>query len=186
MDHHQVQVWLLEGQPAAGDPEGRLSDHLESCETCRQIAAQWLQVQSALEASPMARPQPGFETRWLRRLEADRTRRHHRQAALTTGLAAAGCIASFGLLVAWVLNAPAAAFSSLLTALLSLESQIQVVSDVIRVMSHAFPPYAAVGLVTLATAVGSGMVIAYVGFGALWAASLYRAVLLTRNGGKLQ
>ncbi len=186
MDHRQIQAWLLEGQPAAGDPDGRMSDHLEACETCRLFGAQWLHVQSALVASPMARPQPGFESRWMRRLEADRTRRHHRQAALTTGLAAAGCIASFGLLAAWVLNAPAAAFSSLLAALLSLESQFQVVSDVVRVMSHAFPPYSTVGLVTLATAVGSGMLVAYVGFGALWAASFYRAVLHTRNGGKLQ
>jgi hypothetical protein len=186
MDHHRVETWVIEGQPDVGDPDGEMRAHLAGCLACRQFAAQWTAVHTILTASTLAQPRAGFKARWLARLEVDRRRSYRRQVVVSAGVAAAGCVVSFGLLATWILSAPATAFAAILTALFNLESQLQIVSDTVAVIFGAFPPYSSIGLITVSAAAGMAILVGYVGFGALWAASLYQAVLHTRNGGKLQ
>jgi predicted anti-sigma-YlaC factor YlaD len=186
MDHGRVENWILDGQPADAADAGELQAHLDGCVPCRQFAAQWASVASVLDEVAMVSPPPGFQHRMWERLEADRIRSQSRQAALATGLAAVGCIASFGLLAAWILTAPATAFSALMTAIFNLESQVQVLADIVKLVFGAFPPFSGIYLITVTFTAALLAVSTYVGFGALWAASVYQAVLHTRNGGKPQ
>lgn len=181
MDHEQVRSWILDAQAMDATKARLAADHLASCADCQAFAARWRQTRLALEMRPSVSPTAGFTGRWFERLVAARQRRHRRQLILALCLLAIGTSATFGVMAWAVLGSPAAAAGVILGQVASLTAQIQAIGDSVRIVADLLPPFASLGLVWAAAAAALGFITLYTGFSALWTASVYRAVLKTRN-----
>ena len=86
MKHQTYEDWLFTyygdtTEMMSSERVSALQEHLQSCESCRQMANAWELVEMQLSAKPMLEPKPGFTNRWQAHLRADRNRMHQRQTA---------------------------------------------------------------------------------------------------------
>jgi hypothetical protein len=68
MVHKPFESWIVLEEPLLPDEEQRLHEHIESCESCRQLSTSWEEVQGFFQELPMERPLAGFTNRWQARL----------------------------------------------------------------------------------------------------------------------
>ena len=68
MGHKPFESWLISEEPLSPDEEQRLHEHIESCESCRQLSTSWKEVQGFFQELPMEQPSAGFTNRWQARL----------------------------------------------------------------------------------------------------------------------
>jgi hypothetical protein len=111
MNHQPFEEWLLLGEPLGPGETAELQEHLQSCETCRELSGSLQAVEQHLRAAPLEAPQPGFATRWQARLEADRQRLHRRQSLAFLAFVVAGAVlllASLAIEVMPLLDTPGA------------------------------------------------------------------------------
>ena len=104
MNHQPFEDWLFVSDDEPEDmltsqQTDRLNEHLQTCESCNQLADAWSKVEVQLQEAPMVAPLPGFTSRWQARLEADRRKVHQRQ---TVGVIVLGVIAVLILLATLV------------------------------------------------------------------------------------
>lgn len=74
MSHKPYETWLVSEEPLPPDDEQRLHEHIETCESCRQLSISWGEVHSFLQELPMDKPAPAFTSRWQARLADVRAR----------------------------------------------------------------------------------------------------------------
>lgn len=69
MGHQPFESWLLSAEPLVPEDERRLQDHVDTCESCRELTFAWGEVESLFRESTLEEPTPGFANRWQIRLE---------------------------------------------------------------------------------------------------------------------
>ena len=105
MTHEIYETWLFSDAPLSPEDQVALQAHLQTCESCRHLAAAWPVVEADLRAAPLMEPRPGFSNRWLERLETERQRLQRRQALVALQFYIAGAFLLFGSLM--ILDWPA-------------------------------------------------------------------------------
>lgn len=99
MTHETYETLLFSDAPLSPEDQNSLQAHLQTCESCRQLAAAWQAVEADLRTAPLIEPQPGFSNRWLERLEMDRQRLQRRQALAALQFYIAGAFLLLGSLL---------------------------------------------------------------------------------------
>lgn len=115
MNHHTYEEWLFADlgrkRPEKGDlpltleQKAALQEHLQTCESCRLLAAAWREVETDLWDAPMAEPAPGFTSRWQATLLIERKRLERRQSLAMLAFVVGAVVLLVGSLV--VLSLPA-------------------------------------------------------------------------------
>jgi hypothetical protein len=70
MKHQQFEEWLFSEEKLIPEQEMTLSQHLETCRSCSELASAWSDLEFAFQQSPHTGPAPGFTERWERKREA--------------------------------------------------------------------------------------------------------------------
>jgi Putative zinc-finger len=99
MTHENYEMLLFTDAPLSPEDQQSLQAHLQTCESCRHLAAAWQAVEADLRTAPLVEPQRGFSNRWLERLETDRQRLQRRQALAALQFYIAGAFLLFGSLL---------------------------------------------------------------------------------------
>jgi len=68
MGHKPFESWLISEQPLQREEEQRLHEHVETCESCRQLSNSWAEVQDLFREPQLVKPPAGFSKRWQTRL----------------------------------------------------------------------------------------------------------------------
>ena len=69
MGHQLYESWLLSAEPLMPEDEKMLHEHVETCQSCRDLFFAWQEVGNLFSEAPIAEPTPGFADRWQIRLE---------------------------------------------------------------------------------------------------------------------
>lgn len=99
MTHEIYETWLFSDAPLNPEDRDALKAHLQTCESCRRLAAAWQFVEADLRAAPLIEPRPGFSDRWLEHLEIDRQRLQRRQALVALQFYIGGAVLLFASLM---------------------------------------------------------------------------------------
>ena len=108
-NHLLIEEWLLSAANLTPQEHVQLQEHLNSCESCRQLSEAWQEVEYQLKAAPMRSPEPGFILRWQNRLaqEQQRSQRLQTVTVLALGVGAAlSLVLLLGLLALPVIRNP--------------------------------------------------------------------------------
>jgi hypothetical protein len=68
MDHQPYESWLISEESLLPEDEQKLHEHIETCESCRQLSYSWPEVQELFREPKFASPSSGFTARWQARL----------------------------------------------------------------------------------------------------------------------
>jgi hypothetical protein len=77
--HLPFEDWLLSEATLSLEENQALREHLQICESCRQLSTALQSVDNQLHKAPTFSPAPGFADRWMARLAADQIRMKRRQ-----------------------------------------------------------------------------------------------------------
>jgi hypothetical protein len=159
MTHQQYEDWLFisldpEAEPLALDEKQALAAHLETCQTCQQLAWAWSAMENELKEAPMVEPQAGFSMRWLDRQsasekQAERERLYRRQSlAMLAFTIAAGMltIASLVIISLPLVDSPNLLFWSLVYRAMEAVSTIMGVGGMVSSLFDTAAGVAPVGL----------------------------------------
>ena len=107
MDHQPFETWMVTEELLLPDQEQRLHEHLEICESCRQMSTAWQEVQGIFSATTLAEPSAGFTERWQVRFnemsETETARSQRRASWLFFGLTMGAALLILGFLVIQVI-----------------------------------------------------------------------------------
>lgn len=78
-DHQLFEEWLFSDKELPHHDTHTLEEHLETCDSCRQLSTSWTEAEAEIKTVPMLSPAPGFTERWQIRLAADRRKRQSKQ-----------------------------------------------------------------------------------------------------------
>jgi predicted anti-sigma-YlaC factor YlaD len=82
MNHQPFEKWLLADEPPEGEQAIEIKEHLQDCQRCRSLEANWNDVHQMITISGQIAPAPGFTTRFEARLQAQQElelkRKNHR------------------------------------------------------------------------------------------------------------
>lgn len=82
MDHKPYESWLIAGETLLPEQQAKLQEHLESCNSCRQLQIAWQDVEGLLGTAAEVQPKPGFSNRWRSRLADHLARERERKDLL--------------------------------------------------------------------------------------------------------
>lgn len=107
MSHPTFEVLIFDRGRLDAEDARRLADHLKRCPACQQMASAWGETEALLASQELASPSPGFEARFLHRLQARRQRRqslvlHLLVLSLVGGLFGLGVLFGAQLARAWI------------------------------------------------------------------------------------
>lgn len=136
MDHKPYETWLVSEEPLSPDDKQRLQEHIDTCQSCRQLSISWREVHSYFQDLPMDKPSPAFTNRWQSRLadfKANQLARREKRTSWLFVAASAGA-AIFVLSIMMVqlfssIQAPIQLFitgATMVVGFLNLASAIQV------------------------------------------------------------
>jgi predicted anti-sigma-YlaC factor YlaD len=177
MNHLPYEEWLLSDEPLNQEQQAQLTEHLSSCESCRQIANAWKSVASAIRVTPEAMPTPGFTHRWQTRQMQRRTAQHSRITWIVLLLCTGGALAALlGLALPQVggFPTPVEMASSLLHTTTLLLASFQDIGDVFSAIFTHFPlgvPILLWMIVTMSVAV----------WGVIWFVFIWRLPKIRRS-----
>ena len=83
-------------EPLAPEQLKELENHLEVCQTCRQLQISWREVESHLSRALVVSAKEGFAGRWQTRLASDRQRLHRRQTLLVLAFCVGAAVSLLG------------------------------------------------------------------------------------------
>lgn len=72
MNHQPYENWLLSEETLASEDAQALTEHLETCEHCRELQKAWLGVVDLFQEVPELEPAPGFVNRFQERLALEK------------------------------------------------------------------------------------------------------------------
>ena len=130
MNHRQYEEWMFADleQPEdnlTNQDNAALQVHLQDCESCRQLAVSWKEVDVQLRVASIVAPVAGFTQRWQVRLQVETRRKERRQTLALLGFSIAGAVVLIGslLIMAWpMLRSPNVYFWTWLYQTLTLAS----------------------------------------------------------------
>ena len=151
MGHQPFETWMLSEETLLPDQEQRLHDHIEICESCRQMSNAWQEVQGIFSATPLAEPSTGFTERWQVRFNemsmAEIARSQRRASWLFFGVMTGAALLILGFLVIQFFSsvqAPVQVFIygvTMLAGLLTLANAVQVAFiPFLEVLIVSIPP----------------------------------------------
>lgn len=149
MNHQPFREWLLSEEQLSTDQTQALQDHLHSCESCSQIEAAWLEVESEFHKIPQVKPEPGFSARWQAHLAEYQHGRQQQRGWLTIGFIALVATSLLVLLVTqlWsLLQAPGPYLAVWFNRLLSLVPIYYAFQDIFRSFTGNIPIFTFVGM----------------------------------------
>lgn len=136
MGHQPFETWMLSEETLLPDQEQRLHDHIEICESCRQMSNAWQEVQGIFSATTLAEPSAGFTERWQFRFNemsmAEIARSQRRASWLFFGVTTGAALLILGFLVIQffsTVQAPVQVFIygvTMLAGLMTLANAVQV------------------------------------------------------------
>ena len=77
-DHQLFEEWMFSEEGLSLDDNQSLEEHLDTCDSCRQLSLAWREVESEIQVAPILSPASGFTERWQARLASDRLKQQHR------------------------------------------------------------------------------------------------------------
>ena len=175
MNHQPFRDWLLSEEKLSTDQTQALQDHLLSCDSCCQIKASWLKVESAFDKSPEYSPAPGFTSRWKAHLSEYQCAKQKRRVWIMIGFTALIVTSLLSLLVTlmWsLLQAPGPFMAALFNPFLTLVPFYLTIQDIFSSFTGSTPIYTFIGMFFLV-----GMVSF---FSVLWL-STYRKISMARR-----
>jgi predicted anti-sigma-YlaC factor YlaD len=151
MGHQPFETWMLSEETLLPDQEQRLHDHIEICESCRQMSNAWQEVQGIFSETPLAKPSAGFTERWQVRFNemsmAEITRSQRRASWLFFGVMTGAALLILGFLVIQFFSsvqAPVQVFIygvTMLAGLMTLANAVQVAFiPLLEVLIVSIPP----------------------------------------------
>ncbi len=175
MNHQPFRDWLLSEEKLSTDQTQALQDHIHSCESCSQIKAAWLKVESAFDKSPEYRPAPGFTSRWQARLSEHQRAKQKRRVWIMIGFTALIVTSLLSLLMTqlWsLLQAPGPFIAVLFNRFLTLVPFYLTIQDIFSSYTGSTPIYTFIGMFFLVGMVSFMSV--------LWL-STYRRITMARR-----
>jgi hypothetical protein len=136
MNHQPFKDWLIADpteEPLTPEQRTALQGHLQGCESCRLLSTAWQAAESRLKQAPTLAPEPGFASRWHRRLQADRQRLHRRQSLALLSFSLAGAallLGSLAILAYPLLESPSLLFWTWLYRLMTMISYAGTAQDI--------------------------------------------------------
>ena len=149
MNHQPFRDWLLSEEKLSAQQSHGLQEHLQSCDSCKQIEAAWMEVESTFHKIPQVSPEPGFTTRWQAHLADYQLRKQQRGGWVTIGFAFLIVSSLVGLLITqlWsLIQAPGPYLVVWFNRLLSFVSIFFTFQNFIRSFSGNVPIYTFLGL----------------------------------------
>ncbi|OGO10829.1 MAG: hypothetical protein A2Y53_00460 [Chloroflexi bacterium RBG_16_47_49] len=149
MNHQPFRDWLLSEEKLSADQIEVLQEHLQSCESCKQIEGAWSEVEAAFHEVPQKNPAPGFIIRWKANLADYQAREQKRRGWMTIGFTVLIVTVLFGLLTTqlWsLLQAPGSYLVAWFNRLLSLVSIFYTLQDLFRPLTGNAPVYTFLGM----------------------------------------
>jgi len=151
MSHQPFETWMLTQETLLPDQEQRLHDHIEICESCRQMSNAWQEVQGIFSETPLAKPSAGFTERWQVRFHdmsiAEIARSQRRASWLFFGVTTGAALLILGFLVIQFFSsvqAPVQVFIygvTMLAGLMTLANAVQVAFiPLLEVLIVSIPP----------------------------------------------
>ncbi len=148
MSHQHFETWLFEPSNLSMDQAEQLTQHLETCPTCRQTQAAWQGVQNMITKAQPVAPYAGFAMRWKNSLAERRIQEQRRQVKrLFIGLGGAFLLflVLFSVQVLSVYS-PIALFTNGLQVLAQAPLQLQNLSYIVTFWLGKIPPTLLVGI----------------------------------------
>jgi hypothetical protein len=129
------------------EEKGRLRDHLETCQECRELLQSQKDISHLFRSSPSPIPQPGFTTRWKIRLEERERTQRLKVISFTLGIIFVSLIlllSSIGVQFSAIRNSlPQVLFHAMNNAvnwLLFIDRITKILEPIIRVGVKLIPP----------------------------------------------
>jgi anti-sigma factor RsiW len=113
MKHQQFENWILEGTDLNQEQHRELQSHLKQCSQCLALHQATHQIAHLFKTAPEPKPEPGFHSRWLDRIERVERRKNRFILGFTLGgisLVTAILLVSVG----FQINSAAAGFPQML------------------------------------------------------------------------
>ena len=149
MNHQPFRDWILSDEKLSAEQIMEMKAHMQSCESCRQTEATWLEVESAFQKAPLVQPAPGFTGRWQTHLADYLEYKEKRKGWMIIGLIVVIIISLLGLLIPqlWsLLQAPGPYLADWFNRMFSLVTIFFTIQDIFRPLSGNIPLYAFVGI----------------------------------------
>jgi predicted anti-sigma-YlaC factor YlaD len=80
MNHQLYEEWILGEKEISNEEQVEITNHLATCENCRQLAGSWQSIQNMVRNSTSVEPKPGFTDRWQAYYVQRKIRQQHRLA----------------------------------------------------------------------------------------------------------
>jgi hypothetical protein len=160
MNHKIYEEWLVSNEELSPKDAATLREHLQYCESCSRLAIAWKEVDHRLADAPLVSPKSNFVDRWRVYLEADQQKRLRRQNSLMlfgTWTITGGILITL-VVVAWpILRSPKILLLAYLYQFVSLFKLINLMQDMIAIMSRSLSVSNALGWLVLLTGVFSAL-----------------------------
>lgn len=98
MSHQPFENWLFTKETLTSEQSHALREHLDSCDTCRQVESAWREVHQQFNRAPAVAPAPGFSLRWQERLVDRRHAYQRRRAWMMFAVTLSSALIMFALL----------------------------------------------------------------------------------------
>ncbi len=173
MDHRPFEDWLLENKNLTSNEQRLLNAHLQNCSSCTALA----EVNLALKSTWLAAPARGFTDRFQLRLEARKKALRMRNVwgFLVLSISVVGVMVglTWPVLVSFFqspVNVLVSWLASLMSAWAAIQTMVHAGETVFEVVPGFIPEY-----------IWAAVILAAVGWVALWVFSLLKITKLPRG-----
>lgn len=157
--HRPFEDWVLSETTLSPQDTLALNEHLDQCESCRNLAAAWGEVETRLRSRVQIAPQAGFTARWQERWARERRRQQRRQTLVIMLFSVGGAVALMvllGIILLPILQSPRPILLALVyqvtRTVASFTSTASVFGSLARPLLGIIPPSLWVGI---GTAIGA-------------------------------
>jgi anti-sigma factor RsiW len=176
LNHQPFEDWLLSREALSPDEAQQLQEHLQNCQACTLLSVALREVDRELHAALILTPAPGFATRWMGRLEAERRQLHRRQTFLVMFFSIGGAMFLLTLLSLAVFPVLRSPWPVILAFLYELTSSFTVAS----VLGEALATVLKAVFEMIPATQWAAIWVAFAGLGVLWVVAMHRLILPRR------
>jgi predicted anti-sigma-YlaC factor YlaD len=142
MNHQYFKDWLLSEDPLTSDQTDALQEHLQTCDTCRQLEAAWSEVHLLFQNDQEVDPKPDFTERWLKELNTQQLKRQKRMVWIVFGVTV-GIAGLLLFLLSYqafdLLSSPTQLVLIGISRVVYLLSLLYATSDILQVLTNLVP-----------------------------------------------
>lgn len=147
MNHQPFEKWLFSEEPLLPEQDLALREHLQDCQSCKDLEKSWKEVEGLIKSSVSVAPAPGFRTRWQVRLAEERRKQQQRQVWLVLAFNCGSAAILFWVLfyqLYTLMRTPDELLFLVVYRLSSLFTYVEATEDIIR--SFLAPFFSAISL----------------------------------------